>query len=671
MEHGRARLRPSLLCQVACGRCRCDAGWFVCGIVGIQARNGSPAAIESCVSLLAHRGPDDRGTYADASQGVALGHTRLSILDLSAAGHQPMLSPDGQVALVYNGEIYNFRELRAELEGRGVAFRSGSDTEVLLHWYLQEGMAMLSRLNGIFAFALHDRRSGEVLLARDALGVKPLYVAEGSHGVAFASEIKALLPLVRDEAKLDPRALHRYLSFLWCPGDGTPLAGVRKLGPGEAAIVKEGRIAKRWTWYELPARRGTIATLGREEAIAVTTEGLRTAVHRQLVADVPVGAFLSGGLDSSAIVAFARERVSDLCCFTIESPGGRDAGEADDLPYAKRVAQHLGVRLDVVNVDAGRMAGDLEAMVRQLDEPLADPAPLNVLYISRLARENGMKVLLSGAGGDDLFSGYRRHLAIRYQGVLAAIPQPIRSGLAAVARRLDQRGAVGRRASRLFANADESPDRRLAGYFAWAREGDLLSLYSADMRAAVAGIRADQPLVDFLAGIPAGQSRLDRALALEQRFFLADHNLTYTDKMSMAAGVEVRVPFLDLELVELAARIPDRFKQRGRTGKWVLKKAMEPFLPRDVIYRPKTGFGAPLRRWMRHELRELLRDLLSEQSLRRRGIFDPAAVQRLIADNEAGRKDAAYTLLSLLCIEIWCRAFLSDTGVNTVIKASA
>jgi asparagine synthase (glutamine-hydrolysing) len=606
------------------------------------------------LQALAHRGPDDHGVYRDADSGVVLLHTRLSIIDLSPAGHQPMVARDGSVALTFNGEIFNFAELRGELEADGIQFRGHSDTEVLLELYLKDGLAALPKLNGMFALAVHDRRSGELLLARDGLGVKPLYLSEGALGFAFASEIKALLPFMADPGPLDPASLQRYLTYLWCPGDGTPLANVRKLPPGAAMIVKDGKVVRIWPWYELPARRGVTANLGEADAIAAVRDGLRTAVTRQLVADVPVGAFLSGGLDSSAIVALAREQILDLRCFTIESAGGEDAGETQDLPYARRVAEHLGVALDVVRIDAARMASDLEQMVWQLDEPLGDPAPLNVLYIARLARENGIKVLLSGAGGDDLFTGYRRHLALRYQALTDAVPHPLRR----VMGRLDQHTGWGRRLGRLFANSAERGDTRLASYFAWVRRADLLPLFTPAMRAAIGDQLAEQPMLDFLEGVPAGVSGMERMLALEQRFFLADHNLNYTDKMSMAASVEVRVPFLDPDLVELSARIPDRFKQRGRIGKWVLKKAMEPYLPHDVIYRPKTGFGAPLRRWMRHELRELLGDILSEQSLRRRGLFDPVAVQRLIADNDTGRKDAAYILLSLLCIEIWCRRFV-------------
>jgi len=383
-------------------------------------------------------------------------------------------------------------------------------------------------------------------------------------------------------------------------------------------------------------------------------------VHRQMVADVPVGAFLSGGLDSSAVVAFARELNPDIRCFTIEIAGGQEAGSVDDLPYARRVAEHLGVALDVVTIDAGRMAGDLERMVAHLDEPLADPASLNVLYISQLARQNGMKVLLSGAGGDDLFTGYRRHHALLLETWWRWLPKGIRAGLDKATSRLDQRRAWARRLAKLFNGAGLDGDASIANYFLWTREADLLALYTPEVRAQLLEARALQPFVDFLAAAPQGLSRLERMLLLEQRFFLADHNLIYTDKMSMAAGVETRVPFLDLDLVDFAARIPPNFKQRGGTGKWVLKKAMEPYLPHDVIYRPKTGFGAPLRGWMRHELRELLGDLLSEERLKRRGLFDPAAVQRMIAANDAGRVDASYTLLSLLCIEIWCVGFVDQ-----------
>src|SRR3989338_4502084 len=631
----------------------------MCGIIGAwgEAVAGKVAAANQ---LLKHRGPDDSGHYRDPAIALALGHVRLSIQDLSPLGHQPMCSNDQSVVLVFNGEIYNFRELRTELQAGGWSFKGHSDTEVLLALYLLDGESMLPRLNGIFAFAIWDLRCRDLFLARDALGVKPLYLSAGPKGFAFASEIKALLPLVEDSGGVDSASLHRYLSFLWCPGEGTPLKGIRKLGSGEAMVVREGQIARHWQWYRLPAFRGQHGDMDEAAAIRGTTAALRMAVHRQLVADVPVGAFLSGGLDSSAIVAMAREQVPDLRCFTIESRGGAEEGMADDLPYARQVAKHLDVPLEVVSIDSSRMAADLENMVYQLDEPLADPAPLNVLYISRLAREHGMKVLLSGAGGDDLFSGYRRHVALGYEGYWSWLPQGMRNNLENMSARLDQRRPLFRRLAKLFSGAGLKGDARLANYFVWARESQLMALYTPEFRTIIGAESAVQPMLDFLAPMPDSTTRLERLLALEQRFFLTDHNLTYTDKMSMAVGVEVRVPFLDLDLVDFAARIPPRFKQRGRVGKCVLKKAMEPYLPHEVIYRPKSSFGAPLRRWMRHELRELLGDLLSDDCLRRRGFFVPAAVQRLIRQNDTGQVDAAYTLLSLLCIEIWCRRFMDQ-----------
>ena len=613
---------------------------------------------------MSHRGPDDSGTFEDPEHMVGLVHTRLSILDLSPSGHQPMISKDGRVALVFNGEIYNFNELRADLEVSGHKFMGSSDTEVLLHLYLEWrnlGGALqdfLGRLNGIFAFAIWDADLEGLLLVRDALGVKPLYYSENHIGFAFASEIKALQMLVDLDESVDVAAVHRYLSFLWCPGDATPLKGVRKLCPGEFVWVRDGAIAERVKWYRLPEFSDAGPVIDRSAAISGTEWHLRKAVYRQLVSDVPVGAFLSGGLDSSSVVAFAREENPDIHCFTIESAGGSEAGAIDDLPYAKRVAAHLNVPLEVVSVDSSRMVKNLAEMVAQLDEPLADPAPLNVMYISQLAREVGIKVLLSGAGGDDLFTGYRRHRAVVAERYWNWLPHPFRRGLVGISSTFDQRWTWGRRLRKAFDGAALDGDARLINYFIWSRREDLLPLYTPEFRAAVEEVEVAAPMIEFLADLPRNTPPLERMLALEKRFFLTDHNLTYTDKMSMAVGVEVRVPFLDLELIEFARTIPTEFKQRGAEGKWVLKKAMEGHLPKEVIYRPKSGFGAPLRRWMQCELKELLNDVLAEANLRRRGIFDPSAVHALIAANDDGRVDASYTLLSLLCIELWCLKFL-------------
>ena len=399
-------------------------------------------------------------------------------------------------------------------------------------------------------------------------------------------------------------------------------------------------------------------SLTSAQAITGTELHLRQAVHRQMVSDVPVGAFLSGGVDSSSVVAFAREITPNLQCFTIDVRQDGFEGFSDDLPYARHVAKHLDVPLEVVPVDAAQMALELESMVWHLDEPLADPASLNLLHISRLARELGFKVLLSGVGGDDLFSGYRRHLALVNEQWWRWLPRPVRLHLRALTGHLSTSHPFTRRLRKAFSGAHLEGDSRLVHYFRWIDRSDLESLYSPTFRAALGHARAENPMLEFLDSLHINTPSLERMLALDQRFFLSDHNLTYTDKMSMAVGVEVRVPFLDHDLVEFASQLPPHFKQRGRQGKWILKKAMEPYLPMDVIYRPKSGFGAPLRRWLQFDLRNWLLDILSIDRLRRRGLFDPEAVHRLISANSEGRIDASYTLLSLVCIEIWCTYFL-------------
>ena len=644
----------------------------MCGVIGVSGFF-TAAALQAGVAAISHRGPDDAGMYTDPVAQFGLGHTRLSILELSALGHQPMLTDDGQVVLVFNGEIYNFRELRAELEAKGVVFKGHSDTEVILQLYLSEGDAMLSRLNGIFVLGLWDARQDALLVARDGLGVKPVYVYEGigedGPCFAFASEIKALQHLIPPQDALDFSAIDRYLSFQWCPGAGTPLANVKKLDPGQALWVSRGRVVSRTTWYQLPIFTKPPAAMTERVATLGVQTYLRQAVHRQMIADVPVGAFLSGGLDSSSVVTFAKEINPEVKCFTIEAVGGQDAGMTDDLSYAKQVAQHLKVPLAIVRVDSSQMARDLEQMIYQLDEPLADPAPLNVLYISRLAREQGIKVLLSGAGGDDIFSGYRRHLALKSEHYWGWLPQGMRAGLASLAGGLDQRNPRFRRVAKLLSGAALEGDARLVNYFLWAKRVDLHALYTPEFKAQLGQARAEAPLTEFLSQLPKTATALDRMLALEQRFFLPDHNLTYTDKMSMVAGIEVRVPFLDLDLVQFASRIPDQLKQRGTQSKWVFKKAMEPYLPRNVIYRPKTGFGAPLRRWMQQDLRGLVGDVLSVASLKRRGLFEPQAVQQMIQANDRGEVDASYTLFSLLSIELWCRAFIDRASTAQLKQA--
>ena len=636
----------------------------MCGISGFSLSSEMSFSKDNLIKIvnsMSHRGPDGYGVYEDSNKKVSLFHTRLSIQDTSLLGHQPMLSNNKQIILVYNGEIYNFPELRSELVAKGVKFNGHSDTEVLLNLYIEKGKEMLPRLNGIFAFALWDQRSQSLFLARDNFGVKPLYYASSNDNFFFASEIKAIIPLLENSISLNIESLQSYLRFLYCPGKGTPIKCVHKLLPGEAMLVQEGKIKSCWKWYCPPVfKKKPKQIMNKETAINGVRDYLRNAVARQMLSDVPVGAFLSGGLDSSAIVSFASERKKDIRCFTIEVQGGQEKDTTDDLHYARRVAKHLNVSLDVVQINSNKMARDFELMVKILDEPIADPAALNVLYISQLAQKQGIKVLLSGTGGDDLFTGYRRHYALMTEHWWNWLPVKLRNVLKYTSLKFDQNNSLSRRLTKLFSGAHLEGDERLINYFSWIQRDDLKKLYSLEFSSAIKDSNANSEMLRFLKDLSPNISKLDRMLALEQQFFLPDHNLLYTDRMSMAAGVEVRVPFLDKELVEFAYNIPDHFKQRGSNGKWVLKKALEGYLPRDVIYRPKTGFGAPLRKWMRTDLREFLGDILAPESLVNRGLFDPTAVWKLIADNDNGKIDASYTLFSLLCIEIWCKNYIRN-----------
>ena len=634
----------------------------MCGIAGFQGDFG-PTLLPQMSARIAHRGPDDEGMWSDPKAQVALAHRRLSIIDTSSAGHQPMSDRLGRATIAYNGELYNFRELRPKLEARGSIFRGNSDTEVLLQQYLVHGADMLNELNGIFALAIWDQREGRLLLARDGLGVKPLYYAQTSHGFIFASELKALLQSPHVSRDLDPTAVYDHLCYLWCPNPATVLKSVRKLEPGHALTVRDGRIDKHWSFYDLPYDTG-IEEQRDEEAIRGIEEGLAQAVRRQMVSDVPVGAFLSGGIDSSLIVANARQHSPQrLQCFTIsrgtETAGG--VGAPDDFPYAQRVARHLDVDLHVVQAN-DKMFHHIEHMLYHLDEPQADPAPINVWLISQLAREHGIKVLLSGAGGDDIFTGYKRHRALNWERNWAWLPKGARSSLAWISSRIPTHDPRLRRIAKVFQYADQSPDQRLLGYFRWLPTARAQALFSPDFTAQLGKSAFSGSLANTLCRVPPGTKRLNQMLYLDTKHFLADHNLNYTDKMSMATGVEVRVPFLDLDLVAQATRLPLCHKQRGKEGKWVLKKLAERVLPRDIVYRPKAGFGAPLRSWLHGPLRPLREDLLSSSSLIGRGIFAPLPVAQLVEDDRNGKIDAAYPIFAMMCLELWCRIFIDPTS---------
>jgi asparagine synthase (glutamine-hydrolysing) len=660
----------------------------MCGIAGFQG-DFPEALLRRMTRCLAHRGPDDEGVLLLPACGdlpaVGLGHRRLSIIDLSEEGRQPMTvtcdacraAGSADLSLIYNGEIYNYQSLRAELEAAGHVFHSATDSEVLLHLYAAEGPGMLRRLNGIFAFAIYDGRRdglphgverGDVFVARDAIGVKPLYYAADRRGVRVASEIKALLQDPDLSREIDFEAVHQNLAYLWVPAPRTVLRSVRKLPPGCALTLRRGAVAREWRWYETPYAGPRLNGSRRQIADELRAR-VHAAVERQLVADVRVGAFLSGGLDSSAVVAsMKRARPAERWrCYCI---GFRDGAAVDgspsDLPYARIAAQHLGVDLETVEVEPS-IIDQLDRMLYHLDEPQADPAPINALLIAERAREDGVKVLLSGTGGDDIFSGYRRHQTVYLERVLALVPHRMRAALASRARAEAAGGSmsgssVGRRLVKLFEHVDLPPDRRAVAQFWWSGEASRRALFSDNAAAVLRTVDTAAPLLASLERLPPDEHALNRLLHLETLHFLADHNLNYMDKMGMAAGIEVRVPLLDVELVDFAASIPPRWKQRPGAGKALFRDAMAPDLPGTIVRRRKTGFGVPLRRWLRTELRGRVDETLGPDRLAARGIFDPAAVRRLIELDRAGRIDAAYTIFALMCLELWFGIFI-DGGL--------
>lgn len=636
----------------------------MCGIAGSFV--GGRGSWHSDIAWMRRRGPDGRGIWATSDGRVQLSHVRLSIIDPTEAGHQPMVSPDQRVVMVFNGEIYNFKDLRTELQSQGHRFQGHSDSEVLLHLFARHGTSCFERLNGIFAAAFWEQDTEILTLVRDPMGVKPLYITEAGDGFAFASEMKSLLRCGLVQPQMDAQAVLAHLGFLWSPGRATVVKGISKVLPGHVLQVKAGRIVSDACFRPMRFHQVPVPD-SQQSAITAVREAVRTAVERQMVSDVPLGAFLSGGLDSSAVVAFAQEfRQRDssaaagrLQCFSIHTQHGSTdlEGFSEDLPYARKVAAHLGVDLHLVQ--AGKeMMDRLPEMVYLLDEPTPDPAALNALLIAELARSQGIKVLLSGAGGDDIFTGYRRHFALMQERLWAHWPAPLRRALASMAARMPVSHPLARRIGKAFQYAGLDADRRLASYFLWSTPQQALDLLHPDVRAGLSAESLFRPMLDTLSDLPTDEHPLNRMLYLECRHFLADHNLNYTDKMGMAAGVEVRVPLLDLDLVRLAGSLEPGLKQRGRVGKWIFKKAMEDRLPHDVIYRPKTGFGVPLRHWLQTILKPMVDEVLSEASLRSRGLFCPIAVARLRRADEAGRTDASYTVFSMVCLELWCRQYV-------------
>lgn len=637
----------------------------MCGIAGIVGQ-ADQALIKAMTEALAHRGPDDSGTFTLARDQVALGHRRLSIIDRSPAGHQPMTSAGGRFTVVYNGELYNYRELQRELEQSGHVFRSRSDTEVLLTAYEAWGSACLQRFTGMFAFAIWDHREKMLFAARDQLGVKPFYYTLTRQGLAFASELKALLRVPGLQREVDLDALHSILLFLWIPDPKTIFRNIFKLAAGHFLEYCDGKL-KIERYWEIP----TAHPDSRPESYYVEglREHLQQAVQRQMVSEVPVGAFLSGGLDSSAIVALARSRSNaDFSTYTIKFSAQDSRMEAmpNDARYAWIIARQFETDHHEIEI-APNLVELLPKILWHLDEPIADPAAINTYLIAQAAKASGTTVLLSGMGGDEIFAGYRKHMAAMLAMSYRRIPQWLRSAtVEGLVRRAPvafaQRGwRLARWAKRFIKSASFDPINSFIGIYSYYDDEEFRELLAPAFHVPREDTYALRRHFDYFAQVPELEY-LNQMCFVDSKLFLPGLNLMYSDKATMAAGVEGRPPLVDHKVVEFAFSIPAKYKIHGWQAKYILKKAMAPLLPHEVVYRPKAAFGAPLRAWVKHGLHRLIDDLLSEERIKQRGYLNPAYVRQIIAEDRAGRQDNAHRIWALLTLELWFEIFVD--GVN-------
>lgn len=622
----------------------------MCGIAGIfhlgTPKPVDPARVERMCDAIAHRGPDGQGVWI--APGVGLGHRRLSIIDV-AGSPQPMASSDGRSMLIFNGEIYNYRELREELKAHGATFRTDGDSEVILAAWQKWGVDCLPRLNGMFAFAIYDLGARTLFLARDRMGVKPLFLAELSDGsLAFASELKALVahPLLRRE--VDPLAIEDYLTWGYVPDHRSILAGAGKLPAGHYLLLRhDAPMPAPVQWWDVSfaeRRPGRAADLEAE-----LLHLLRQAVTSRMVADVPLGAFLSGGVDSSSVVALMAE-ASGAPVKTCSI--GFDVAALDETAYAGTVAERFGTehRSRIVSADDFDKVDMLAAM---FDEPFADASALPTWRVSQLAREN-VTVALSGDGADEAFAGYRRHIfqhnEDRARSVLpSAVREPVFGALGAVYPRAEWAPRPLRAKNTLLSLARTSE----AGYaraLAVTRSELRETLYSPDYLRLRGDYRAEQPFEDLMRSAPA-RSGLDRAQYADLKFWLPGDILTKVDRASMAVSLEAREPLLDHRLIEFAAALPERMRLRGGQGKWLMKRTMRRYLPDDILYRQKQGFVTPIAQWFRGPLAETARGIGASAALARTGWFDTQRLTTLAEAHIAGKADYSRLLWQLLMLD--------------------
>lgn len=634
----------------------------MCGICGIT-NFSDPRVIETMNETLVHRGPDDSGSYISEDQGIALGHRRLSIIDLSPRGHQPMCDDRGEIWLVFNGEIYNFAEIKSELEGRGYHFRSRSDAEVVIYAYREWGYHCLERFNGMFALAIWDRRDRSLFLARDRLGIKPLFFAHWKQHFLFASEMKAILALPGFPREIDADNLYSNLILSWTPGPKTAFRHIEKLDPGHYLIWKNGQLGIHPYWELRPS---PAAARDEREWVEELRWLLKDAVRLQMLADVPVGAFLSGGLDSSALVAYMSSLAgAGVRSYTIRFEADDMAHEKmpDDSRYARMVAEHFGTRHHEITIRP-EIAGLLPKMIWHNEDLVTDSAAINTYLIARTARDEGTKVLLNGMGADEIFGGYRKYLS----SILARLYRRFAPSFARrrviepMAARLPVAGKRGgfrysRWAKRFFRNASLDDLHCFIGNAGFYNAREMESLLN---RAGSFDFEGSYAIGEFKRRfeLTNGMSYLARMCYLDTLMYLPDWNLNYSDKAAMAASVESRPPLVDHRIVEFAFALPDRLRIRGQSQKYILKKALAGLLPDPIINRPKAPFGAPLRSWMKGGLADLVDDCLSERTVRERGWFDAGFIRKLVEDNRAGRHDHAHRLWNLVNMELWFRTFL-------------
>jgi asparagine synthase (glutamine-hydrolysing) len=627
----------------------------MCGIAGAYQQADGHKLVDVMSDRIAHRGPDAAGLWSheDDHLSVHLGFRRLSIIDLTTAANQP-LRKNG-LTLVYNGELYNYRALRAELIARGTHFVTNSDTEVVLEAWRCWGPGALRRFRGMFAFALLDENTGNLVLARDPFGIKPLYYLHRGGGIVFASELKALVAAVGSELRVEPGALIASMLYYWLPEQRCAIDKVRKLPAGSWAILSpDGAcdIQQYWNIADVAAQ----AEAGPPADLAQVIE---ESVAAHLVADVPISSFLSGGLDSSIVTVLAHQADVAIDAYTITFRPEDQRLEAmpDDAIYARKVAARYGVNLHEIEISPD-IVDLLPRMVDVLDEPIGDPAAINTLLMCEAARAQGVKVVLSGMGADELFGGYRKHLACLLAGKYSRLPAGLRHGVVgpAVDRLPVTVGGHGLRharwAKRFLTFADLPEEPRFRRSYTLYDSADLADLLSPDLAGYVTEVFDEHRTVyddNSLA------DEVNRMCLADSRMFLPGLNLAYTDRASMAASVEVRVPFVDPIVAQAAFSIPGNAKIRRRQSKVALKRAAENWLPHEIVHRPKASFSAPLRAWVQRDLRELIQDVLVDGQLMTSGMIRRDGLMQLITDEQAGREDRSKQIWQLLTLELWYR----------------